>query len=85
MLAQESYCVQVDLPPQHPTEFLLHSKKTEARNMVRFEFDQYIDVAILTEIVAKDGAKQGKQSDVISFTRPRTESKKPTLAGRLLA
>ena len=48
---------------------MLH--EVETRNVARLEFDQYVNVAIRGEVVAKDGAEQRKSLNVVAATECR--------------
>jgi hypothetical protein len=55
--AQKPGSVKVDRPSQNGRQLVLHRKEVEARYVARFEFNDYVDVAVRQKIVAQNGAE----------------------------
>ena len=54
------------MPPEEARKLIFDIEDTEADHLVRFEFDQYVNVAIGTEVIPQDGTEQRKFPDVIT-------------------
>src|SRR6266702_1024084 len=65
MRAQELRRVEVHFPPQYLGQLPLHAEKGKPRHMVRFELDQYVDIALLPQVAMNGGPEDGKFADMM--------------------
>jgi len=60
--------MQVDLPTQEGREVVLEVHQRETGNVPGLELDEHVDVAVRSEVVAENRAKEGESPDVVAAT-----------------
>jgi hypothetical protein len=56
---------------QESGELAFHAREVETWNVARLKFDQYVNVAVRAEVVAKNRAEQGESLDAVASTECR--------------
>lgn len=57
---------KVDLVSDELRKLILHREKLEPGNVLAFEFDEHVEVAVSTKIAANTGAEQRQSADVMT-------------------
>jgi len=60
--------VQVDLATHESRKFVLQGHQRESWNVARLEIDEDVDVAVRTEVVAENRAKESESPDMVAAT-----------------
>lgn len=68
ILAETLRRVQIHSPTKNRGEFVLLRKESQTCPRARLEFDQNVNVAVWSEVVAKDRTEQGQSADVVPPT-----------------
>jgi hypothetical protein len=69
--AQKTRSVQVNLVPQDLRQLLFQCEEPQARYVPTLKLDQYINVAIRSEVVAKDRPEQRKPANLVASAERR--------------
>ena len=52
-------------------QFVLHAEEVQSRRVAHLEFDEYVDIAVGSEIIAQDRAEQAESLHVVPTTELR--------------
>ena len=58
--------MEVDLTSDERRKFVLEVHQREPRNMPGLELDQDVDIAVRSEVIAKDRAKESESPDMVA-------------------